>query len=138
MNYKIFLLGGLIYVIIAIVLGMIGSFVSMLAFLGPYAVLIAALIAGIYVGRKGTTPTKAAIEGAIAGLIGGVIGGTITMFISPLIPARSGISYLDQAISLLGSFITPYMGAFAALAWFIVFGLILGGVGGFIGSKLRR
>jgi hypothetical protein len=138
MNYKIFLLGGLVYVIIAIVLGMIGSFVSMLSFISPYAVLIAALIAGIYVGRKGSTPSKAAIDGAIAGLIGGVIGGAITIFISPLVPASSGISYLDQAISLIGSFITPYMGAFAAFAWFMIFGLILGGVGGFIGRKLRK
>ena len=138
MDYRIFLLGGLVYVIIAIVLGMIGSFVAALAFLGPYAVLIAALIAGIYVGRKGMTPGRGAVDGAIAGLIGGVIGGIITIFISPLIPASSGISYLDQMISLLGSFLTPYMGAFAALAWFIVFGLILGGIGGYIGRRLRR
>ena len=135
MDYRIFLLGGLIYVIIAIVLGMIGSFVAALAFLGPYAVLLAALIAGMYVGRKGMTPSRGAFDGAIAGLIGGFIGGAITIFISPLIPASSGISYLDMVVSLLGNMITPYVGAFA---WFIVFGIILGAVGGFIGRKLKR
>lgn len=135
MDYRIFLIGGLVYVIIAIVLGMIGSFVSALAFLGPYAVLLAALIAGIYVGRKGMTTTRGAIDGAIAGLIGGVIGGAITIFISPLVPASSGISYLDLVVSLLGNFISPYVGAFA---WFIVFGLLLGGIGGYIGRRLKR
>jgi hypothetical protein len=135
MNYKIFLLGGLVYVIIAIILGMIGSFLPMLSFLAPYAVLIAALIAGIYVGRKGMTTARGAIDGAIAGVIGGVIGGAITIFIGGLITSSTGIPYLDMAISFVGSFMTPYVGAFA---WFISMGLILGAVGGFIGRKLRR
>ena len=46
MNYKPYLLGGLVYVIIAILLGMIGNFVPAIGFLAPFAVLIAALVAG--------------------------------------------------------------------------------------------
>jgi hypothetical protein len=134
MQYKPYLLGGLVYVIIAILLGMIGNFVPMLGFLAPFAVLIAALIAGIYIGRKALKPFNAAIDGIIVGVIGGVIGGIVNIFV-PLISPSTGISYLNLVISFLGDMLTPYVGAFA---WFIAMGIILGAIGGFIGKKLKK
>lgn len=133
MKYKNFLIGGIIYVVLAIVLGMIGGLLPIN--LAPYAVLIAALIAGIYVGRKGLTPGKAAIDGLVAGAIGGIIAGAITTFAGPYIPASTGLSFLDVVVSLLGGVLSPYLGAFA---WFIAAGIILGAIGGFIGRKMRR
>ncbi|MFH0928991.1 MAG: hypothetical protein V1818_01390 [Candidatus Aenigmatarchaeota archaeon] len=133
MNFKPFLMGALVYVILAIILGMIGGMLPIN--LAPYAVLISALIAGIYIGRKASTPTKAVINGIISCVIGGAIGGLITIFIGDLIPASTGISFLDAVVALLGGFFTPYVGA---LAWFIAMGIILGAVGGFIGKKLKK
>ena len=133
MNYKPFLIGALIYVFLAVLLVLIGG--QLPINLAPYAVLIAALIAGIYIGRKATSPTRGVIDGIVSCVIGGVIGGVITIFISPLIPASTGISILDSVVALLGDFFSPYVGA---LAWFVSMGIILGAVGGFIGNKLKR
>jgi FtsH-binding integral membrane protein len=108
MQYKQYLLGGLVYVIIAILLGMIGNFVPMLGFIAPFAVLIAALIAGIYIGRKALKPFNAAIDGIIVGVIGGVIGGIVNIFVPLLISPSTGISYLNLVISFLGDMLTPY------------------------------
>jgi hypothetical protein len=135
MNYKPYLLGGLVYVIVAILLGMMGNFVPMIGFIAPFSVLIAALVAGIYIGRKASKPMNAVIDGIIVGVIGGVIGGAITIFVSPLISASTGISYLDLVISFLGNMLSPYLGAFAL---FISTGVVLGAVGGFIGKKLKK
>lgn len=133
MNYKPFLKGALIYVILAIVLGMVGGMLPIN--LAPYAVLISALIAGIYIGRTASSTTRAVIDGMIACVIGGVIGGLITLFVGPLIIASTGISFLDAVVELLGGMLSPYVGA---LAWFVSMGIILGAVGGFIGKKLKK
>jgi hypothetical protein len=135
MNYKPYLLGGLVYVLVAILLGMIGNFVPAISFIAPFSVLIGALVAGIYIGRKASKPMNAVIDGIIVGVIGGIIGGALTIVSSSLISPSTGISFLDQVISVLGNMLTPYLGVFA---WFIANGIILGAIGGFIGKKLKK
>jgi hypothetical protein len=132
MNFKLYIIGGIIYVILAIILGMVaGTFAG-------YAILIAALIAGIYVGMKGATPMKAAIDGIIAGVIGGIIAGIVTGFVP--IPTTTGVSFLDSIISMFGGMITANspVAIGAAFAWYIAAGIILGAVGGFIGKKIKK
>jgi hypothetical protein len=131
MNFKLYLVGAIIYVVIALVIGMA------VAVLAPYAVLIGALIAGIYVGMKGLTPMKAVVDGIIACVIGGIIGGLISMVAGQLIRPSTGVFFLDEIVRFLGGFLSPYLGI-AALAWFIAAGVILGAVGGFIGKKIKR
>jgi uncharacterized membrane protein len=134
MNYKLYLIGGLIYVVLAIILGLIGGMLPIN--LAPYAVLIAALIAGIYVGMKGATPMKAAIDGAIAGVIGGVIAGIVTA-VMPIPTTTSTL--LDSVIAVFANMITTYGGqVMAAFAWYIAAGVILGAVGGYIGKKIKK
>ena len=132
MNFKMYLMGGIIYVVLAIVLGMVGGMFS------AFAVLIGALIAGIYVGMKGATPMKAAIDGIIACVIGGIIAGLITSF-AP-IPTATGVSFLDSMISIFGGMIAANspMAIPANFAWFIAAGIILGAIGGFIGKKIKK
>ncbi|MBN2203049.1 MAG: hypothetical protein JW700_02605 [Candidatus Aenigmarchaeota archaeon] len=120
--------------VLAIALGMVGGMLPIN--LAPYAVLISALIAGMYIGRMAAKPINAVINGIIACVIGGVLGGLITMLIgSEWITASTGISFLDSVVALLGGMLSPYVGAFA---WFIAMGIILGAIGGFIGKKLKR
>ncbi|MEM5872246.1 MAG: hypothetical protein QXD55_00055 [Candidatus Aenigmatarchaeota archaeon] len=131
MNFKLYLIGGIIYVILAIILGMIGGMFA------AYAVLLAALIAGIYVGMKGASPMKAAIDGIIAGIIGGIIAGIVTGF-AP-IPTTTG-TLLDSIILVFAGMITANspIAIGAAFAWYIAAGIILGAVGGFIGKKIKK
>ena len=133
MNLKMYVMGGIIYVVLAIILGMIGGMLPIN--LAPYAVLIAALIAGIYVGMKATTPMRGAVDGIIAGVIGGIIAGVITSFAGAYIPASTGLTFLDAVVAVAGGMLSPYVGAFA---WFIAAGIILGAVGGYIGKKIKR
>jgi hypothetical protein len=134
MNVKIYLLGGLIYVLLAMVLGMIGGLLPIN--LAPYAILIAALIAGIYVGRKAAKPVNGAIDGIIAGVIGGIIAGIVTAIVP--IPATTG-TLLDAVISMLSGMITTYGGqVMAAFAWYISAGIILGAIGGYIGKRFLK
>jgi len=132
MNVKMYIIGGIIYVILAVILGMIGGMFA------AYAILIAALIAGIYVGMKGATPMKAAIDGIIAGIIGGIIAGIVTPFI-PL-SMTSGVTFLDSIISIFGGMIASNspIAIGAAFAWYIAAGIILGAIGGFIGKKIKK
>jgi hypothetical protein len=90
MKAKLYLIGSVIYVALAIVLGIA------VPFLAPYAVLIGALVSGMYVGTKGLTPAKAAIDGMVTGVIGGVLAGAITIFAGSFIMATTGISILDR------------------------------------------
>jgi hypothetical protein len=133
MNYQPYLIGGIIYAVLAIVLGMIGSMLPIN--LAPYAVLIAALIAGIYIGMKELTPAKAAIGGVIVGVIGGIIAGIIASIGGNYIRASTGVPYLDVVVSALGGMMSQYVGVFA---WYIAAGIILGGIGGFIGKKIKK
>jgi hypothetical protein len=129
MKAKLYLIGSVIYVALAIVLGIA------VPFLAPYAVLIGALVSGMYVGTKGLTPAKAAIDGMVTGVIGGVLAGAITIFAGSFIMATTGISILDQVVSIVGGFLSPYVGAFA---WFISAGIILGAIGGLMGKKIKK
>jgi len=126
-----YLTGGIIYVVIAIVLGM------MVAVLAPYAVLIGALIGGIYVGMKGATPVKAAIDGIIACVIGGVIAGIITPFV-PMVASTGTL--LDEIIKMFAGMIAANspIAIGAVFAWYIAAGIILGAIGGYIGKKIKK
>ena len=136
MNLKMYLYGGLIYVVLAIVLGMVFGMVTALSFLTPFVLLISALIAGIYVGRKAQTPVRGAIDGVIAGIIGGIIAGIIANFVP--ITASTGVSLLDSVAIMLGATIGSYITILAGFGFFIGAGIILGAIGGFVGRKLKR
>jgi len=125
-----YIIGGIIYVILAIILGMIGGTI------GAFAVLIAALVAGIYVGMKAASPMGAAVNGAISGLIGGIIAGIITPFF--VIPGTTGFPLLDTFANMLGTTIGSYITILAGFGFFIGAGIILGAIGGFIGKKIKR
>ena len=129
-NFKNYIIGGLIYVILAIVLGIFGGGFAI------YAVLIAALIAGIYIGRGAGSGGKGVINGIIAGIIGGIIAGIIAPFAT--IPGTTGFPVLDSLAIMLGTAITDYVTILAGFGFFIGAGIILGAIGGFIGTKLRR
>lgn len=137
MNFKMYIIGGLVYVVLAIVLGILFGMVQALSFLTPFALLIAALIAGMYVGRTAQTPMRGAIDGIIAGLIGGIIAGLIANFVYPM-PTSTGVSLLDQVAVTLGATIGSYITMLAGFGFFIGAGIILGAVGGFIGKKIKK
>ena len=118
--------------ILAIILGMVGG-----TFAG-YAILIAALIAGIYVGMKSTTPMRGAIDGIIAGIIGGIIAGIVAPFLPSPMAATTGVTLMDNVVSMLGTTLTGYLPMIASFAWFIAAGIILGAIGGFIGKKIKK
>jgi hypothetical protein len=134
MNYKPFLIGAIIYVVLAIVLGML------VAQLIPFATLIGALIAGIYVGRLAATPFKAAVDGIIACVLGGVIAGAVTFVSKGFILATTGLSFLDSIITLFGGLIAANSAGavVGAFAWFIAAGIILGAIGGVIRKKIKK
>ena len=133
-----YIVGGLIYVILAIILGMVGGMLPIN--LSPYAILISALIAGIYVGTKATTPARGAIDGVIAGIIGGIIAGIIAPMLSgvAVMPGSTGFLMLDTLAIMLGTTITSYVTILAGFGFFIGAGIILGAIGGFIGRKIKR
>jgi uncharacterized membrane protein YeaQ/YmgE (transglycosylase-associated protein family) len=135
MAWKMYVYGGIIYVVLAIVLGMIGGIVPGLN-LAPYAILIAALIAGIYVGRKAGTPTRGAIDGIIAGIIGGIIAGIIAPFFA--LSGSTGFPLLDSIATMIGSTITSYVTVLAGFGFFIGAGIILGAIGGYLGKKILK
>jgi hypothetical protein len=133
-NFKKLIIGGIVYVILAIILGMIGGLLPI--DLSPYAILLAALIAGIYVGRGAASAGKGAIDGIIAGIIGGIIAGIVTTVWA--LPGTTGVPLLDTLAVMLGTTITSYITILAGFGFFIGAGIILGAVGGFIGAKLKR
>lgn len=131
-----YLMGGLIYVVLAIVLGFLFGMVTAISFLTPYVLLISALIAGWYVGRKAQTPGRGAIDGIITGILGGIIAGIIATFI-PL-PTSTGVSLLDSIAVMIGATIGSYITILAGFGFFIGAGIILGAIGGYIGRKLKK
>ena len=133
-EFKKFIIGGILYVILAIVLGMIGSLLPI--DLSPYAILIAALIAGIYVGRGASSSGKGIIDGIIAGIIGGILAGIVTTVWA--LPGSTGVPLLDSLAVMLGTTITNYITILAGFGFFIGAGIILGAIGGWIGKKLKR
>jgi len=132
MSMKSLLYGGLIYVVLSIVLGMVGGTFA------AYAILISALIAGIFLGRKAGSPMK----GAFNGLIGGAIGGIIISIIAPFVPTTAtgttGVLMLDAAISSIFGILTGYLPMLASFGFTLAAGIVLGAIGGFIGTKLKR
>jgi len=132
MSVKTLVYGGLVYVVLAIVLGMLGGM------LAPYAILIAALIAGIFLGRK----SAGTMKGVFNGLIGGAIGGIIISIIAPFVPTTAtgttGVLMLDSAISSIFGILTGYLPMLASFGFTLAAGIILGAIGGFIGTKLKR
>ncbi len=131
---KKYIIGGILYVILAIILGMIGGLFPI--DLSPYAILISALIAGFYVGRGSATAGKGAINGIIAGIIGGILAGIVTTVWA--LPGTTGVPLLDTLAVMLGTTITSYVTILAGFGFFLGVGIILGAIGGWIGAKLRR
>ncbi len=138
MNLKLYLVGGLIYVILAIVLGIVGGIIGgmVASILVPFALLISALIAGIYVGRKAQTPARGAIDGVIAGVIGGLIAGIVAPFVP--MPGSTGFPLLDTIAAMIGSTIGSYITILAGFGFFLGVGIVLGAVGGFVGKKFLK
>jgi len=131
---KKYIIGGILYVILAIILGMLGGLSPI--DLSPYAILISALIAGFYVGRGSATAGKGAISGIIAGIIGGLLAGIVTTIWA--LPGTTGVPLLDTLAVMLGSTITSYVTILAGFGFFLGVGIILGAIGGWLGAKLKR
>ena len=129
-SFKKYIIGGILYLILAIILGMLGGAFSM------YAILIAALIAGIYIGRGAGSGGKGAMHGIIGGIIGGIIAGIVAPFV--VLPGTTGFPLLDSLAMMLGTTITSYVTILAGFGFFIGVGIILGAIGGWIGAKLKR
>ncbi len=126
MKIKKIIFASLMYVIWAV---LIGYFIPILA---PWAAIISALVAGIYVGRK-TDAHKALISGFLAGVIGGIIHGIITMYTTTIYGIPLEISMAAWLTPLLNVIDIPIQYfAFPALA---IVGLVFGTVGGLIGSR---
>jgi len=131
MSMKTLLYGGLIYVILAVVLGMVGGTFA------AYAILISALIAGIYLGRG----SGGAMKGVFNGIIGGAIGGIIISIIAPFIPvptAGTGVTLVDAIVTSIFGVLTGYLPILASFGFTLAAGIVLGAIGGFIGTKLKR
>lgn len=133
-NFKKYIIGGILYVLLAIILGMLGGLSPI--DLSPYAILLSALIAGIYIGRGSATGGKGAFNGIIVGIIGGIIAGIVAPFV--VLPGTTGFPLLDTLALTLGTTITSYITILAGFGFFIGTGIILGAIGGWIGTKLRR
>ena len=133
-NLKKLIIGGILYVILALVLGMVGGLSPI--DLSPYAILISALIAGIYIGRGSGTAGNGIINGLIVGVIGGIIAGIVAPFV--VLPGTTGFPLLDSLAIMLGTTITSYVTILAGFGFFIGTGIILGAIGGWIGTKLKR
>jgi len=129
-NFKKYIIGCILYVVLAVILGMVGGAFAL------YAVLIAALIAGIYAGRGSSSAGKGVINGIIVGIIGGIIAGIAAPFVA--LPGTTGFPPLDTLAIMLGSTITSYVTVLAGFGFFIGAGIILGAIGGWIGTKLKR
>ncbi len=131
MKLKKIIFASLIYVIWSV---LIGYFIPILA---PWAAIISALVAGIYVGRKNNFFT-ALISGFLVGLIGGIIHGIVTTY-------TTSISGIPLEVSM-AAWLTPFLNLikipiqYFALPALAIVGLIFGSIGGIIGSreKMKR
>jgi len=126
--WKKLLIGALIYLILGVIL----VYVIPAAFV-IYVAAIAAIIAGIYMGR-GTTSMKGAIHGLLAGLLGGVIAGLIGGFVPGI-----GVPLGGWLNSLVVGVLEPALqNPWYALPSMSLVGIVFGAVGGFLGAKMRR
>lgn len=112
---------------------LLGFFVLDLA---PYAAIISALGAGIYVGRKCNTVT-AITSGLLTGLVGGILTGILSMNINNIAGIPLSIT-VANFLSPIVSSISPSSILFPTTALALI-GLVFGGIGGLLGSieKLR-
>jgi hypothetical protein len=107
---------------------LIGYFVEELA---PYAAIIAALGAGIYVGQK-TKPITGMASGFIAGLIGGVATGILSISLPNVAGVPISVSVTNYISPVITS-IAPSASLFSLTALTVI-GLFFGLVGGLLGS----
>jgi hypothetical protein len=106
----------------------IGYFVEELV---PYAAIIAALGAGIYVGQK-TKPVIGMASGFLAGLIGGVATGFLSISVQNVAGIPISVSVANYISPVLTS-IAPSASLFSLTALTVI-GLFFGLVGGLLGS----
>jgi hypothetical protein len=107
---------------------LIGYFVEDLA---PYAAIIAALAAGIYVGQK-THPLTGMASGFLAGLIGGVATGILSISVPNVAGVPISVSVTNYVSPVITS-IAPSASLFSFTALTMI-GLFFGLVGGLLGS----
>ncbi len=112
---------------------LLGFFVLDLA---PYAAILSAVGAGIYVGRN-SKPNIALASGLMAGLVGGIATGILSVYINNI----GGISLSVSVTSFLTPVIlsiTPSKFLFPVTSLALI-GLLFGALGGLLGSikKLR-
>ena len=113
---------------------LIGYFVT---YLIPWAVIIAALAAGIYVGFRNVKHI-----GITSGFIAGLLGGTFLGIVSIYTPTIAGI---PLSVSIASFLIPIIIIVTTAVPWFVIpslaiVGSIFGAIGGLIGSigKLKN
>jgi hypothetical protein len=131
MNFKKIVSAALIYVVWSV---LIGYLIPMIAI---WASVIAAIAAGIYVGRKNSF-LDALTSGCLAGLLGGTIHSIITIYTTSIAGIPLEVSAAAWLIPLLNSFKIPYQ--YFAIPALSLTGLLFGSLGGFIGSiaKLKK
>lgn len=107
---------------------LIGYFVEDLA---PYAAIIAALAAGIYVGQK-TSPITGMASGFLAGLIGGIATGFLSISVNNIAGVPISVSVTNYISPVITS-IAPSASFFSFTALTVI-GIFFGLIGGFLGS----
>jgi len=112
---------------------LIGYFVLDLA---PYAALLAALGAGIYVGRR-NKPLTAIASGFVAGLIGGLATGILSIYVKNIAGIPLSVSVTNYLKPIIAT-VSPTSFLFPVVALTLI-GLFFGAIGGLMGSieKLR-
>lgn len=131
MDYKKILIGSLVYIVLAI---LIGYFVPDFAI---YAAAVAALLAGIYIAGLGPSPIKGAFYGLLVGLIGGIIAGIIAMYL----PSIGGVSLAIPMGGWLNSMLAGMVASAApwiAVPSMAIIGMIFGLIGGYIGKAYLK
>jgi len=125
MNFTKIVYASIIYGVWVI---LIGYFVEEIA---PYAAIIAALGAGIYVGLNTNALTWMA-NGFLAGLVGGIATGAISIYTKNIAGIPISVSITSHISPLITS-ITPSASLFSLTALAII-GLFFGLIGGLLGS----
>lgn len=131
MDFGKIVVGAVIYIVWSVLIG------YFIVYLISWAVVIAALVAGIYAGFK-TKPHKAITNGFMAGLIGGIALGTVSLYTPTLygIPLSVSIAgFLTPLISMVSTTMS-----WIAIPTLAIVGSVFGTIGGLLGSvtKLRK